>query len=73
MEIEEASAKVKATGPDDIPAEPGWTAWSGVLPVEMRLGPARPAPGDGSPGDDLAPYGPGVRLDAALALRPARS
>ena len=69
MEIEEASAKVKDTGVADLPQDAGWTAWSGVFPVETRIGAARPQPDMGSggaPGPDLAPYAEGGRLDAAL-------
>ncbi|MGA0605818.1 pyridoxamine 5'-phosphate oxidase family protein [Phenylobacterium sp. VNQ135] len=66
MEIEEASAKVKATGPTDLPADEGWSAWSGVFPVETRIGPALAEPDAGPRSDDLSPYGPGVRLDEAL-------
>lgn len=75
MEIEEASAKVKATGPSDLPADDGWTTWSGVLPVETRIGPALADPREGPRSDDLSPYGPGVRLDEALtrACRSPRS
>ena len=70
MEIEEASAKVKATGPTDLPADEGWTAWSGVFPVETRIGAALPQPGMGAGGPptaDLAPYAEGARLDQALS------
>lgn len=70
MEIEEASAKVKATGPTELPADEGWTAWSGVFPVETRIGAALPQPhagADGPPTPDLAPYAEGARLDQALS------
>jgi len=70
MEIEEASAKVRDTGVADLPADEGWTAWSGVFPVETRIGAARPEPGMGTvgpPTPDLAPYAEGHRLDAALS------
>ena len=67
MEIEEASAKVKDTGPTELPADEGWTAWSGVFPVETRIGPALPQPGSAPRGQDLAPYATGARLDKALA------
>ncbi|MBL8553123.1 MAG: pyridoxamine 5'-phosphate oxidase family protein [Phenylobacterium sp.] len=59
MEIEEASAKVRATGVADLPADAGWTAWAGVLPVETRIGAPLPEPGMGAGGPptaDLAPY-----------------
>lgn len=69
MEIEEASAKVRSTGAADLPADAGWTAWSGVLPVETRIGEPRPEPGlpEGPPTPDLAPYACGARLEDALA------
>lgn len=75
MKIEEASAKMKATAPAELPADEGWTAWSGVLPVETRIGPAIAEPREGPRTDDLSPYGPGVRLDEALtrACRSPRS
>jgi nitroimidazol reductase NimA-like FMN-containing flavoprotein (pyridoxamine 5'-phosphate oxidase superfamily) len=68
MEIEEASAKVRDGGVTDLAEDAGWTAWSGVFPVETRIGAARPEPG--MPGGrltaDLAPYAEGARLDDAL-------
>ncbi|WP_309090746.1 pyridoxamine 5'-phosphate oxidase family protein [Phenylobacterium sp.] len=66
MEIEEASAKVKDTGPTDLPADEGWSAWSGVFPVETRIGPALAQPGSAPREPDLAPYAVGARLDKAL-------
>lgn len=69
MEIEEASAKVKDTGPTDLPNDAGWAPWSGVFPVETRIGAPLPAPGmgqGGPPTPDLAPYAGGGRLDATL-------
>lgn len=76
MEIEEASAKVRQTGVADLPADAGWTAWSGVFPVETRIGAALPEPGMGAGGPptaDLSPYAEGVRLDEALALAALRA
>jgi len=70
MEIEEASAKVRDTGPGDLPADEGWAAWCGVFPVETRIGAALPEPGMGTggpPTPDLAPYREGARLDETLA------
>jgi uncharacterized protein len=72
MEIEEASAKVRDTGVKDLPQDEGWTAWSGVFPVETRIGAARPEPGAGVPTTDLAPYAEGARLDTALSQSAAR-
>jgi nitroimidazol reductase NimA-like FMN-containing flavoprotein (pyridoxamine 5'-phosphate oxidase superfamily) len=69
MEIEEASAKVREGGVTDLPEDAGWIAWSGVFPVETRIGPARPQPGmpAGPLTADLSPYAEGARLDDALA------
>jgi nitroimidazol reductase NimA-like FMN-containing flavoprotein (pyridoxamine 5'-phosphate oxidase superfamily) len=70
MEIEEASAKMRDTGVGDLPADEGWPAWSGVFPVETRIGAALPQTGTGTggpPTPDLAPYAEGARLDEALA------
>lgn len=69
MEIEEASAKIRQGGVADLPGDAGWTAWSGVFPVETRIGAALPQPGMGPGGPltpDLAPYAEGARLDDAL-------
>ena len=38
MTIEEASAKVRDGGVNDLPADAGGDAWCGVLPVETRIG-----------------------------------
>lgn len=75
MEIEEASAKVRDAGVAELPADAGWSAWSGVFPVETRIGAAKPEPGMGAggpPTPDLAPYAGGARLDAALSEAAAR-
>jgi hypothetical protein len=70
MEIEEASAKVREGGVADLAEDAGWTAWSGVFPVETRIGAARPEPGmpAGALTADLAPYAEGTRLDDALTM-----
>jgi uncharacterized protein len=76
MEIEEASAKTRATGVADLPADAGWAAWCGVFPVETRIGAALPEPGMGSggrPTPDLAPYAEGARLEEALAQAALRA
>lgn len=76
MEIEEASAKIRDTGVADLPADAGWTAWSGVFPVETRIGAPLPQAGmgqGGPPTPDLAPYAQGARLDEALALASRRA
>ena len=68
MEIEEASAKVREGGVSDLAQDAGWTPWSGVFPVETRIGSPRPEPGQGAGvlTADLAPYAEGARLDTAL-------
>jgi nitroimidazol reductase NimA-like FMN-containing flavoprotein (pyridoxamine 5'-phosphate oxidase superfamily) len=69
MEIEEASAKVKDTSTTDLDADSGWTPWSGVFPVDTRIGAPRPAPDIAPAGSitaDLAPYANGARLEDAL-------
>lgn len=70
MEIEEASAKVREGGVAPLDIDEGWPAWSGVIPLETRLG----APvADGSLGAramGLAtppPHPAGTRLDELLA------
>jgi hypothetical protein len=72
MEIEEASAKVKAGGVTDLPEDAGWSAWSGVFPVETRIGapiPQMEMGASGAPSEpDLAPYAEGARLDLALTM-----
>lgn len=76
MEIEEASAKVRATGVGDLPADKGWAAWCGVLPVETRIGAALPQAGmgiGGPPTADLACYAEGARLDDVLTAAAARA
>jgi nitroimidazol reductase NimA-like FMN-containing flavoprotein (pyridoxamine 5'-phosphate oxidase superfamily) len=69
MEIEEASAKVKDTSATDLAADAGWAPWSGVFPVETRIGAPRPSPDIAPAGPltaDLAPYAEGARLEDAL-------
>lgn len=70
MEIEEASAKVKAGDVTDLAEDAGWAAWCGVFPVETRIGAPIPQAGMGSAGPptpDLAPYAEGARLEDALS------
>jgi nitroimidazol reductase NimA-like FMN-containing flavoprotein (pyridoxamine 5'-phosphate oxidase superfamily) len=68
MEIEEASAKVKAAGVTEVAADEGWAGWFGVFPVETRIGAALPDPRAGmAPTADLAPYAEGRRLDETLS------
>lgn len=70
MPIEEASAKTRTDGVADRPADHGWDAWCGVLPVEIRMGAPAAQDGMGSGGPlpvSLAHLAEGKRLDAALA------
>ncbi len=70
MTIEEASAKQRDGGVNRIAADDDWTAWSGVIPVETRLG-APMADAQQSAGAALSPslslYEPGARLDNVLS------
>lgn len=75
MTIEEASVKARDGGVKDLPSDAGWDVWSGVLPVETRLGPPRLEPDQGrggAPTPDLALYADGARLDAALGAAARR-
>ena len=42
MEIDEASAKVRAAPPGDDPGDESWPSWGGVLPVHTVAGPPEP-------------------------------
>jgi uncharacterized protein len=68
MPIEEFSVKAKAGGPLPYAPDEGWPAWTGVLPIETRVGSlqADPELGDRALGPGLAPYREGERLDEAL-------
>ncbi len=69
MQIEEASAKVRAKGNVDEPEDLQVPVWAGVLPVSMVVGDAQPCPHNGEHADraGMAAYPPGTRLDEALA------
>lgn len=70
MTIEEASAKVRAGGVNHLEVDQGWPAWSGVLPVETRIGrpQADTAIGAVSLGHTTPPpLAEGARLDEVLA------
>ena len=75
MTIEEASAKRRDGGVNRMAADDGWSAWSGVIPVETRLGApmadAHQSAG-AAPSPSLDLYEPGARLDAVLT-KAARS
>lgn len=69
MEIEQASAKVRAKGVGDDEADYGHPIWAGVIPVRTVIGEEQPCPrvldGIARP-DGLSIYRPGDTLDAAL-------
>ncbi|ODN69714.1 pyridoxamine 5'-phosphate oxidase family protein [Methylobrevis pamukkalensis] len=69
MDIEEASAKVRAAGVGDDEEDYAHPVWAGVIPVKTVLGAAEPCvrldAGIGFP-PDLASFAPGRRLDEAL-------
>ena len=75
MTIEEASAKRRDGGVNRMAADDGWSAWSGVISVETRLGApmadAHQSAG-AAPSPSLDLYEPGARLDAVLT-KAARS
>jgi nitroimidazol reductase NimA-like FMN-containing flavoprotein (pyridoxamine 5'-phosphate oxidase superfamily) len=76
MPIEEASAKVRDGGLKALEADEGWEAWSGVLPLETRIGTPQPdaklgATALGQP--DVPPYREGERLDRALTAAAVRA
>lgn len=48
VEIEEASVKARAAGPNDDEEDRALAVWAGVVPLELRAG-------DPEPADDLAP------------------
>ncbi|CAN7163551.1 pyridoxamine 5'-phosphate oxidase family protein [Phenylobacterium sp. LjRoot164] len=69
MTIEEASAKQRDGGVNRMAADEDWNAWSGVIPVETRLGApmadAQQSAG-AAPSRSLGLYEPGARLDEVL-------
>jgi len=68
MTIEEASAKQRDAGVNRMAEDEGWNAWSGVIPVETRIGaPMADAVQSAGAAADLGPYVEGARLDEALA------
>jgi nitroimidazol reductase NimA-like FMN-containing flavoprotein (pyridoxamine 5'-phosphate oxidase superfamily) len=68
MEIEQASAKVRAKGNVDEPEDLAVPVWAGVIPVTTLVGNAQPCPHNGAqaPAAGLEAYRPGTRLDQAL-------
>ncbi|WP_334176511.1 pyridoxamine 5'-phosphate oxidase family protein [Pseudoxanthobacter sp.] len=69
MLIDEASAKVRATGVGDDEADYGQPVWAGVVPVHTVVGEPEPCPRvlPGTlPAAGLGPYRPGRPFDEAL-------
>ena len=69
MDIEQASAKVRAKGNVDEPEDLAVPVWAGVIPVATVLGDAQPCPQNGAQASPagLDAYRSGERLDDALA------
>jgi nitroimidazol reductase NimA-like FMN-containing flavoprotein (pyridoxamine 5'-phosphate oxidase superfamily) len=70
MDIEEASAKTREGGLKAPELDQGWPAWSGVIPVETRIGEPTPDTRVGAHALGRAtppPLAAGARLDVALA------
>jgi nitroimidazol reductase NimA-like FMN-containing flavoprotein (pyridoxamine 5'-phosphate oxidase superfamily) len=70
MRIEEAAAKARDEGVMAIPEDIGWPAWTGVVPVETRIGRPMADVRLGAVAMGLAtppPYVAGDALDARLA------
>jgi nitroimidazol reductase NimA-like FMN-containing flavoprotein (pyridoxamine 5'-phosphate oxidase superfamily) len=69
MEIEQASAKVRAKGVGDDEEDYGHPVWAGVIPVRTVVGEAQPCPRltpDITRPESLSVYRAGDTLDAAL-------
>ena len=69
MEIEQASAKVRATGPGDDEADFSLPVWAGVVPLRTVIGARQDCPRlpEGvMAADDLGPYRDGRVLDDAF-------
>jgi uncharacterized protein len=68
MEIENASAKVRATGNLDEPEDMENPSWAGVIPVSTVIGTAQPCPNNSVDPIrvGLEGYGAGQRLDEVL-------
>ena len=74
MEIEQASAKVREGGVAPLDIDAGWPAWSGVVPIETRLGAPVPDAKLGARAMGLAtppPVSQGARLDEMLSAAAA--
>lgn len=69
MEIEEASAKIRAGGPLDLEADYGAECWAGMIPIAQRLGAPIPdpiAPPRTAPGPEIGHFAEGAALDQVL-------
>jgi hypothetical protein len=69
MTIEEASAKGRDDGPQDVAEDLSVPCWAGVIPIRTTLGRAIPDPrlaGDPALPPNLAPYAEHARLDDLL-------
>jgi hypothetical protein len=76
MPIEETSAKVRTGSVKALAEDQDWPAWSGVLPVEMRIGAALPDAVVGAQAlgrTAAAPYAEGARLDEVLLAAAERA
>jgi uncharacterized protein len=69
MEIEDASAKVRAMGNLDEPEDLENPSWAGVIPVSTVIGAAQPCPNNSVDPiiTGLEAYSPGERLDEVLS------
>ncbi len=74
MEIEQASAKVRAAGNLDEPEDLGNPSWAGVIPVSTVIGMAEPCPNnpENPIRAGLEAYAAGERLDTVLTKVLAR-
>ena len=70
MDIEQASAKVRAAPPGDDEDDFALDVWSGVIPLRTIIGAAEPCPrlpAGIAPGADVARFAAGAVLDDVLA------
>jgi len=69
MEIEDASAKIRAAGNHDEPEDMDNPSWSGVIPVATVIGAAQPCPKNPAKPimAGLEGYVAGAHLDAVIA------
>ncbi len=70
MQIDEASAKIRADGVGDAESDLALPIWAGVIPVQTTLGPITDSPHlpPGTPRPaNIAAYATGTPLDAVLS------